>query len=101
MSSQQVVNFVHLKIFEGQELDQISEMLCDHCLAPEGVFTDHLHCGSCTQIYCFNCKDLIDSECTSTGCSNMTIVNGQTKDKWYIWITDCIKENHGYKTPRF
>jgi protein phosphatase PTC2/3 len=105
MSSQRVVDVVHLKIFEGQKLNQISEMLYDHCLAPESVPMDDLSCGSCSMLYCSNCYDLVDSGHTGTGCDNMTIaivavLNGQTKDEWYTWITDHIKENYGYKTPR-
>jgi len=105
MSSQQVVDFVRLKIFEGQELNQISEMLCDHCLAPESISTDGLRCGGCAKVYCSDCTDLVDSGSTSTGCDNMTIIivailNGRTMSEWYTWITDCVRENYGYKTPR-
>jgi protein phosphatase PTC2/3 len=105
MSSQQVVDFVRLKIFEGQELNKIGEMLCDHCLAPESVSADHLPCGGCAKVYCSDCEDLDNSGRTSTGCDNMTVIivailNGRTKDEWYTWITDRVKENYGYKTPR-
>jgi protein phosphatase 2C family protein 2/3 len=105
MSSQEVVDFVRLKIFEGQELNQISEMLCDHCLAPESFSADHLRCGGCAQIYCSDCTDLVDSGRTSTGCDNMTVVivailNGRTKDEWYTWVTDRVRDNYGYRTPR-
>jgi len=102
MSSQQVVDFVRLKIFEGQELNKIGEMLCDHCLAPESVSVDHLPCA---EVYCSDCKDLDNSGRTGTGCDNMTVIivailNGRAKDEWYTWITDRVKENYGYKTPR-
>jgi protein phosphatase PTC2/3 len=105
MSSQQAINFVRLKIFEGQELNQISEMLCDYCLAPESIPSDHLRCGGCGQVYCIDCADLLESGRMSDGCDNMTVViiailNGRTKDEWYTWITDRVKENYGYKTPR-
>ena len=80
-------------------------MLCDHCLAPESVSVDHLRCGGCARVYCSDCTDLVGSGCTSTGCDNMTIIivailDGRTKDEWYTWITDRVRENYGYKTPR-
>ena len=74
MSSQEVVVFVRLKIFEGQELDLISEMLCDHCLAPETISGDHLACGGCALVWCPDCEDLVNSGKMSTGCDNMTII---------------------------
>ena len=105
MSSQQVINFVRLKIFEGQELNQISEMLCDYCLAPESISSDHLPCDGCGQLHCSDCKDLLTSGRMNNGCDNMTVVivailNGRTKDEWYTWITDRVRENYGYETPR-
>jgi len=30
----------------------------------------------------------------------VAILDGRTKDEWYTWITDRVRENYGYKTPR-
>jgi protein phosphatase PTC2/3 len=30
----------------------------------------------------------------------VAILNGRTKDEWYTWITDLVKENYGCETPR-
>jgi len=80
LSSQQVVDFVRLKISEGKELTDISEMICDHCLAPD------------------------TSEGLGMGTDNMTflvvaILGGRTKEEWHSWITDRVKGSYGYKTP--
>lgn len=80
LSSQQVVDFIRLKISEGQELPEIGEMICDHCLAPD------------------------TSAGAGIGCDNMTvlivaILGGRTKKEWYSWITDRVKQKYGYDTP--
>lgn len=63
---------------EGKELTEIGEMMCDHCLAPDSEFV--------------------------TGCDNMTvlivaILGGRTKEEWYSWVTDRVKQKYGYETP--
>jgi hypothetical protein len=80
LTSQQVVDFVRLKVSEGKDLTEISEMICDHCLAPD------------------------TSSGAGIGCDNMTvlivaILGGRTKEEWYSWITDRVKQNYGYQTP--
>jgi len=79
LSSQQVVDFVRLKVSEGEELAEICEMMCDHCLAP-------------------------DANGNNVGCDNMTVVivailGGRTKEEWYSWIAGRVKQNYGYHTP--
>jgi protein phosphatase 2C family protein 2/3 len=80
LTSQQVVDFIRLNISEGKELTDISEMVCDHCLAPD------------------------TSSGAGIGCDNMTvlivaILHGRTKEEWYSWITDRVKQGYGYETP--
>jgi len=80
LSSQQVVNFIRYQVSEGKELSEIGEMMCDHCLAPD------------------------TSSGAGIGCDNMTvlivaILHGRTKEEWYAWITDRVKNEYGYKTP--
>jgi len=80
LSSQQVLNFVRLKISQGKELAELSEMICDHCLAPD------------------------TSHGPGMGTDNMTflvvaILGGRTNEEWYSWITDRVKRDYGYKTP--
>jgi len=80
LSSQQVVDFVRRKVSEGKDLTEIGEMICDHCLAPD------------------------TSSGAGIGCDNMTvlivaILGGRTKEEWYSWITDRVKQNYGYETP--
>ncbi|KAG7088450.1 hypothetical protein E1B28_012441 [Marasmius oreades] len=80
LTSQQVIDFVRLQVSEGKELTEIGEMMCDHCLAPD------------------------TSSGAGIGCDNMTILivailHGQTKEEWYSWITDRVKNGVGYKTP--
>jgi protein phosphatase 2C family protein 2/3 len=29
----------------------------------------------------------------------VAILNGRTKEEWYTWVTDRVKQNYGYKTP--
>ena len=79
LSSQQVVDFVRYQVSEGKELTEICEMIFEHCLAPSA-----------------------DSE--SMGCDNMTllvvgITHGRTKEGWYEWIKERVKNEYGYKTP--
>ncbi|KAF9221630.1 PP2C-domain-containing protein [Gyrodon lividus] len=80
LSSQQVVDFIRLKVSEGKELHEICEEMCDHCLAPD------------------------TSSGAGIGCDNMTvlivaILNGRTKQEWYDWITDRVKNGYGFATP--
>ncbi|KAF9267446.1 PP2C-domain-containing protein [Marasmius fiardii PR-910] len=80
LTSQQVIDFVRLQVSEGKELSEIGEMMCDHCLAPD------------------------TSSGAGIGCDNMTvlvvaILHGRTKEEWYAWITDRVKNGYGYKTP--
>lgn len=53
--------------------------MCDHCLAPD------------------------TSSGAGIGCDNMTIMiiallHGRTKEEWYAWVTDRVKNNYGYET---
>ncbi|KIL62948.1 hypothetical protein M378DRAFT_734992 [Amanita muscaria Koide BX008] len=80
LSSQQVVDIVRYEISKGKELGEITELICDHCLAPDE-----------------QAKDMI-------GCDNMTILivailHGRTKEEWYSWIADRVKNKYGYETP--
>ena len=80
LSSQDVVNFVRYQVSEGKELTEIGEMICDHCLAPD------------------------TNSWVGTGCDNMTllivaITHGRSKEEWYAWIADRVKNNYGYETP--
>jgi protein phosphatase 2C family protein 2/3 len=80
LTSQQVVNIVRRKVADGMELTEISELLCQHCLAPD------------------------TSSGAGIGCDNMTamvvaILNGRTKDEWYAWMADRVKRQVGYPTP--
>lgn len=80
LTSQQVIDFVRLQVAEGKELSEIGEMMCDHCLAPD------------------------TSSGAGIGCDNMTvlvvaILHGRTKEEWYAWITERVKNGYGYKTP--
>lgn len=80
LTSQQVVNFIRLRVSDGKELSEISEEICGHCLAPD------------------------TSSGTGIGCDNMTvlivaILNGKTKQQWYDWITERVKTGYGFSTP--
>jgi protein phosphatase PTC2/3 len=71
---------VRLKVSEGKELDEITEMICDHCLAPDSV------------------------DEYSTGSDNMTVMviallGSRTKEQWYSWMTDRVRGKYGYNTP--
>jgi protein phosphatase 2C family protein 2/3 len=80
LSSQQVVDFIRLKVSEGKDLNEIGEEMCEHCLAPD------------------------TSSGAGIGCDNMTvlivaILNGRTKQEWYDWITERVKNGYGFETP--
>jgi protein phosphatase 2C family protein 2/3 len=80
LTSQQVVDIIRYQVSEGKELSEITEMMCDHCLAPD------------------------TSSRLGIGCDNMTILivallHGRTKEEWYSWITDRVKNRIGYETP--
>lgn len=80
LTSQQVVDVIRYQVSEGKKLSEITEMICDHCLAPDT--TSRL----------------------GIGCDNMTILvvvflHGRTKEEWYSWITDRVKNRIGYETP--
>lgn len=80
LSSQQVVDFVRLRVSEGKGLVEIGEMICEHCLAPD------------------------TSSAAGIGCDNMTILivailNGRTKEEWYTWMTDRVRNLYGFPTP--
>ena len=80
LTSQQVVDIIRLKVSQGKELSEISEEICQYCLAPD------------------------TSSGTGIGCDNMTvlviaILNGRTKQEWYDWITDRVKTGYGFPTP--
>ena len=39
------------------------------------------------------------------GCDNMSVIivailNGRTQEEWRTWVTDRVKQNYGYETPR-
>jgi len=78
LTSQQVVDFVRFQVSEGKELTEICEMIFEHCLAPE-------------------------ADSREVGCDNMTllvvgITHGRTKEGWYEWIKERVKNGYGYKT---
>lgn len=80
LSSQDTINFIRRKVYEGKELPEIGELICDHFLAP----FEHAE--------------------ESIGCDNMTIVivallHGRTKEEWYSWIHYRVETNYGYETP--
>lgn len=68
------------QVSDGKELQEIGEMMMDHCLAPD------------------------TSSGAGIGCDNMTVLiiallHGRTKEEWYTWVTERVKTEHGYKTP--
>jgi protein phosphatase 2C family protein 2/3 len=80
LSSQDVVNFVRYQVSQGKELTEIGEMICDHCLAPD------------------------TTSGAGIGCDNMTVLivaitHGRSKEEWYAWIADRVRNNYGYNTP--
>ena len=66
--------------FKGKELTEIGGMICDHCLAP-------------------------DTRDEGIGCDNsmtiliVAITHGRSKEEWYAWIADRVRNNYGYDTP--
>jgi len=81
LSSQDVVNFVRYQASQGKELTEIGEMICDHCLAPD-----------------------VTESGPGIGYDNMTVLivaitHGRSKEEWYAWITDRVRNNYGYETP--
>ncbi|KAF8158375.1 phosphatase 2C-like domain-containing protein, partial [Crassisporium funariophilum] len=80
LTSQQVVDFVRYHISTGTELTEIGSLMCEHCLAPD------------------------TTSGAGIGCDNMTVLivaitHGRSKEDWYAWVTDRVKENYGYRTP--
>ncbi|RUS23103.1 phosphatase 2C-like domain-containing protein [Endogone sp. FLAS-F59071] len=72
MTSQEVVDFVRMRIAEQKDLRVICEELMDRCLAP-------------------------DSEIGGIGCDNMTVVivgllNGLTRPQWYDTLSKRIQQ---------
>jgi len=97
LTSQEVVDFIRLKVSEGRELSEIVEMMCDYCLAPDAD-TDGYECDDAM---CDSCPIFLTGD---IGCDNMTILivailHGRTKEEWYSWMADRVKQEHGYKTP--
>jgi len=75
------VDVIRLLISEGKSLSEVCEIICDHCLAPD------------------------TSSGAGIGCDNMTILivallHGRTEEEWVAWVTDRVKQNYGYVTPR-
>lgn len=80
LSSQQVVDFVRYQVAEGKPLQEICEMMCDHCLAPD------------------------TSSGAGIGCDNMTVLivaltHGRTLEEWYTWVKERVESKYGYDTP--
>lgn len=80
LSSQQAVDFVRYQVYEGKDLKEIGENMCEHCLAPD------------------------TTSGAGIGCDNMTVLivallHGRTKEEWYSWIHDRVRGKHGYDTP--
>lgn len=79
LSNQQVVDYVRRGLAQGQEPKVLCEEIMDKCLAPP-------------------------SEVGGIGCDNMTIeiialLGGRTKEEYYAWIQDRVKNGVGYNTP--
>ncbi len=67
------------QLSEGKELTEICEIIFEHCLAP-------------------------DTNSGDMGCDNMSllivgITHGRTKEAWYKWIKERVKNKYGYETP--
>jgi protein phosphatase 2C family protein 2/3 len=82
LTSQQVVDIIRYQVSLGKELEEICEMMCDHCLSPD------------------------TSSGAGIGCDNMTvmiiaILHGRTKEEWYTWVTERVSNDHGYQTPTY
>jgi len=80
LTSQQVVDFVRYQVSQDKALTEISEMMFDHCLAPD------------------------TTSGAGIGCDNMTILivaitHGRTEEEWYQWVKERVKTNYGYQTP--
>jgi protein phosphatase PTC2/3 len=80
LSSQDVVNFVRYQVSQGKELTEIGELICEHCLAPD------------------------TTSGAGIGCDNMTVLivaitHGRSKEDWYAWIADRVRDKYGYDTP--
>ncbi|KAF5311694.1 hypothetical protein D9611_009416 [Ephemerocybe angulata] len=80
LSNQQVVDFVRYQVAEGKSLEEIGQMMCDHCLAPD------------------------TSSGAGIGCDNMTVLivaltHGRTLEEWYAWVKDRVEKKYGYDTP--
>ncbi|KAK2465254.1 hypothetical protein APHAL10511_002608 [Amanita phalloides] len=80
LTSQQVIDFIRYEISQGKDLTEITEMICDYCLAPDT--------GSRVGIGCDNMTVLL-----------VAILHGRTKEEWYSWITDRVNNHYGYDTP--
>jgi protein phosphatase PTC2/3 len=83
LTLQQAVDFVRYQVSEGKSLSEICEMMCDHCLR-----RDNLKSGSGFDIGLDNMTILI-----------VAILQGRTKEEWYAWVTERVKNGYGYKTP--
>ncbi|KAI7879279.1 PP2C-domain-containing protein [Lichtheimia hyalospora FSU 10163] len=73
MTNQQAVDFVREELANNTPLDEICELMMDHCLAP-------------------------DTEVGGLGCDNMSIIivgilNGKTMDEWYNWIASRVSSD--------
>lgn len=73
MTNQQAVDFVREELANKTPLDEICELMMDHCLAP-------------------------DTEVGGLGCDNMSIIivgilNGKTMDEWYNWIASRVSSD--------
>ncbi|KAJ7600523.1 phosphatase 2C-like domain-containing protein [Mycena floridula] len=80
LSSQQVVDIVRLLVAEGKTLNEVSETICELCVAP-------------------------DTSGGGLGCDNMTVtivalLQGRTKEEWAAQIKTLVENGHGYPTPK-
>lgn len=80
LSSQQVVDIVRRLLHNGKELTDICNQVMDICLAPDSNSSGGI------------------------GCDNMTVLvvallNGRTKEEWYVWMKERVETNYGYNTP--
>ena len=80
LSSQDVVDFIRYQVSEGKELTEIGELICEYCLAPD------------------------TSSGAGIGCDNMTVLtvaltHGRSKEEWYAWVAERVKNKYGYDTP--
>ena len=77
LASQQVVDAIRYEVSEGKELAEITELICDHCLAPDAYSRPPV------------------------GCDNMTIIiiallHGRTEEEWCSWIKNRVENSIGY-----